>query len=128
MKSFEEQFEILKAGVLEITPEDEFVLDFRVAPDANWLAYRTQAGLFMVNIFDDSIAPRQIEDERASIPLVRGQGETIAWSPDSSAIAYTTQYGGRVHFFNEDRFADLSTPNLQNLRWSPNGSFLAGEA
>lgn len=82
----------------------------------------------MVNIFDERIAPRQIENERASVPLFRGQGETIAWSPDSSAIAYTTEYGGRVHFFRENRFADLSTPDLQNLIWSPDGSFLAGEA
>ena len=31
-------------GVRMITPEDEFVIDFGVAPDGNWLAYRTEIG------------------------------------------------------------------------------------
>ncbi|MEM9954130.1 MAG: WD40 repeat domain-containing protein [Chloroflexota bacterium] len=123
-----QRFGLGSEGVSTITPDEQFVLDFRVAPDANWLAYRTQEGLFMVNIFDEANNPRQIEDERASVPVIRGQGETISWSPDSSAIAYTTEYGGRVHFFREERFVDLTTPNLRNLLWSPDGAFLAAEA
>lgn len=123
-----QRFGLGSEGVSTITPEDEFVLDFRVAPDANWLAYRTQSGMFMSNIFDDSLAVRQIEDERASLPLIRGRGETIAWSNDSSVLAYTTEYGGRVHFFADNTFADLTTPDLMNLIWSPNGTFLATEA
>lgn len=123
-----QRFGLGSEGVSTITPEDEFVLDFRVAPDANWLVYRTQTGLFLSNIFDETIIPRQIEDERASVPLIRGQGETIAWSPDSSVLAYTTEYGGRIHFFGDNSFIDLTTPDLLNLLWSPDGTFLAAEA
>lgn len=123
-----QRFGLGSEGVSTVTPDGEFVLDFGVAPDANWLAYRTQSGMFMRNMFDDTLAPRQIEDERASIPLIRGEGDTIAWSPDGSALAYTTEYGGRVHFFADNVFADLTTPDLVHLAWSPDGNFLAAEA
>ncbi len=123
-----QRFGLGSEGVSTVTSDDEFVLDFRIAPDANWLAYRTQEGMFLSNIFDDSTSPRQIEDDRASLPPIRGRGETIAWSPDSSVLAYTTEYGGRVHFFADNTFVDLTTPDLLNLIWSPNGAFLAAEA
>ena len=124
-----QRFGIGSAGVDFVTPEDEFVLDFRVAPDGNWLAYRTQSGLFIRDMYaaDASAAPQQIV-AAASVPAVRGQGETIAWSPESDAIAYTTLDGGRVYFLDGGASAELGTPMLQNLRWSPDGSYLAAEA
>jgi Tol biopolymer transport system component len=119
-----QRFGLGREGVSRVTPDNEFVLDFRVAPDANWLAYRTQAGLFISNLFEIETI-RQIENDRASLPTIRGRGETMAWSANSDALAYTSNYGGQVHFFNENTFADLITPNLQHLLWSPNGMFLA---
>jgi hypothetical protein len=121
-----ERYGLGSEGVRRVSPEDEFVLDFRVAPDSHWLAYRTQAGLFLRDMFSESSRP--IEDQRAGIPPVRGRGETMAWSPDSTALAYTTEYGGRVHFFGDSTFADLTTPGLLHLQWSPEGQFLAAEA
>jgi hypothetical protein len=121
-----ERYGLGSEGVSRVSPEDEFVLDFRVAPDNQWLAYRTQDGLFLKDIFGD--ASRQIEDQRAGLPPLRGRGETMAWSPDSSALAYTTEYGGRVHFFADNTFSDLTTPGLLHLQWSPEGQFLAAEA
>lgn len=115
-------------GVSQVTPDDAFVLDFRVAPDANWIAYRTDAGLVMRDMFAPQADPILIEDQRASVPPLRGNGETIAWSPDSKALAYTTEYGGRVHFFESNTFVDLTTPSLFHLLWSPDGMFLAAEA
>lgn len=123
-----QRFGLGSEGVSTITSDSDFVLDFRVAPDANWLAYRTQSGLFLRNIFDDEMGIRQIEDDRASLPPIRGRGETMAWSSDSSALAYTTEYGGRVHFFADNTFVDLTTPDLFNFIWSPDGAFLATEA
>lgn len=115
------------SGVRQVTAADAFVLDFRVAPDGNWLAYRTLDGLFLRNMFVEN-STRQIEDTRASVPLIRGKGETIAWTNTSDALAYTTEYGGRVHFFDTGTFADITTPGLRDLRWSPDGAFLAAEA
>ncbi len=114
-------------GVRQVIPAETFVLDFRVAPDGNWLAFRTTDGLYLRNIFEEGIQ-RQIEDSRASVPLIRGRGQTMAWTHSSDALAYTTEYGGRVHFFDTGTFADLTTPDLRDLRWSPDGRFLAAEA
>ncbi len=121
-----ERYSLGAEGVRRVTPENEFVLDFAVAPDGNWMAYRTQAGLFTANMFvPESVI--QIEDARADVPDVRGKGETLAWSPQGDAIAYTTLYGARV-YFNTGFFSDITTPGLQNLSWSPDGRYLATEA
>jgi hypothetical protein len=114
------------AGVRPVTPEGAFVLDFGVAPDGNWLAYRTPEGLFISNMFVDE--NRQIEGSSASIPNIRGQGNTLVWSAASDALAYTTEYGGRVAFLDNATFADLPTPGLLHLLWSADGTYLAGEA
>lgn len=125
-----QRFGIGSSGVQFITPEGAFVLDFGVAPDGNWLAYRTQSGLFIRDTYADDPASteRQIEGASASAPTTRGRGETIAWSPTSDALAYTTLTGGRVHFLETGGFVDLATPLLQNLLWSPDGGYLAAEA
>lgn len=123
-----QRFGLGTEGVATVTPDDAFVLDFGVARDANWIAYRTQEGIFLHHMFDDSIETRQIEDERASLPVFRGRGETVVWTRDSTALAYTTEYGARVHFFLENTFADIENPNLLNLVWSSTGGFLATEA
>ncbi len=113
-------------GVSTITPDDTFVVDFAVAPDGNWLAYRTQEALYLDNMFreEDDI---QLEGTSASVPPIRGQGETITWSPDGSAVAYTTLTGLRV-YFTTGQFFDIEISPLLHLTWSPNGTYLAGEA
>lgn len=121
-----ERYGLGLAGVQSVSAASAFVLDFGVAPDGNWLAYRTPDGLFISNMF--TIEQRQIENARASIPPVRGRGSTIAWSPGSDALAYTTEYGARVAFLESDTFADITTPGLFHLLWSPDGGYLAGEA
>ncbi|QPC82353.1 PD40 domain-containing protein [Phototrophicus methaneseepsis] len=115
-----------RSGIQNVTPESDFVLDFSVAPDGNWLAYRTQQGITLTNMYSNSL-PQSIEDERASVPYIRGRGATMAWSPDSNNLAYTTLYGGRV-WFRQGQYTDLETPNLVNLVWSIEGGYLAAEA
>lgn len=115
------------SGVQTVTPDDEFVVDFRVAPDGNWLAYRTQTGLFLHQMHNDTDLI-VLEGSQAGVPGTRGRGETIAWSPSSDAIAYTTLDGGRVYFRQSNTFSDLGTPNLRHLLWSPDGRYLAAEA
>lgn len=114
------------AGVQSVTPEDQIVLDFRVAPDGNWLAYRTQDALYAVQMYGEATT-RLLDTETASLPPIRGRGETIAWSPDSSAIAYTTLTGARVQFIDGGS-VELTQPDLQNLVWSPDGRYLAAGA
>lgn len=114
------------AGVQPVTPEDQIVLDFRVAPDGNWLAYRTQDALYAVQMYGNETT-RLLDTETASLPPIRGRGETIAWSPDSTAIAYTTLTGARVQFIDGSS-VELTQPDLQNIVWSPDGRYLAAGA
>jgi WD40 repeat protein len=104
---------------------DTFVIDFAVAPDNVWLAYRTSQGLFLMAMDDEGQPPVQVEGSSASFPDIRGRGETIAWSPDSSFIAYTTFANGRVHSRATGAFQDLGVAPLEDLRWSPGGQYLA---
>lgn len=121
-----ERYGLGQNGVQTITPEDEFVLDFGIAPDGSSIAYRTQEGLFLADMAGaDSVV--QVEGDRADVPPIRGQGATIAWSPDKMAIAYTTQYGARVHY-REAGFADINNPQIAHLSWSPDGRYLAAQA
>ncbi|MDX1995135.1 MAG: hypothetical protein SF029_22325 [bacterium] len=114
-------------GVTTITPEDAFVLDFAVAPDGDWLAYRTEEGLSLMRISAEA-APVQIEGATADVPAIRGQGDTMAWTPDGGALAYTTLYGARVYFSLTRTFTDVPISPLRHLVWSPGGTYLAAEA
>lgn len=124
-------------GISLVTPEDEFIVDFGVAPNGSWLAYRTETDLILRDIRDDSSL--SVASGDAGAPPVRGRGETIAWSPDGDALAVTTDYGARVYFstlvtvpdalagiaFNE---VDLREGAFVQVLWSPDGGFLAAEA
>lgn len=125
-------------GISTVTPTEEFVLDFGVAPNGNWLAYRTETDLIVRDITDETT--RVIESNSAAgAPPVRGEGETIAWSPTGDAIAVATDYGGRVYLstlvnapeavpgmaFNA---IDLREGAFEQLVWSPDGVYLAAGA
>ncbi len=127
-----QRFGLGTEGVRTVTPEDAFVLDFGVSPDGNWLAYRTEDALSVTHLFLDNSA---IVETNAGVPPVRGQGDTLAWSPTGDTIAYTTLNGIRVHFNSglstledETKFADITVGEIHDLRWSPDGRFLAAAA
>src|SRR3982750_1801648 len=82
-------------GVTTVTPEDAFVVDFGVAPDGNWLAYRTEKGLYILNMYTQEAAT--IEEGPAVLPPSRGRGDTLAWSPTGYMLAYPTAYGVRTY-------------------------------
>ncbi|MBC7811815.1 MAG: hypothetical protein H7175_11745, partial [Burkholderiales bacterium] len=113
------------------TPEDEFVLDFGVAPDGNWLAYRTQEALFITDLHSGYSTTL---DTDADFPATRGEGDTVAWSPQGDAVAYTTLGGARVYFLSSPGvnivtfIIELHEGPFSNLSWSPSGRYLAAEA
>ncbi len=115
-----------EAGLKAITPLNTFVVDFRLAPDDNWLTYRTPDGLWLTNLYRDD-SPHQLEGASAGVPPIRGHGDTIAWSPQADALAYTTLTGVRVHFFTSGVFADVAIDSISHLVWSPDGRYLAAE-
>src|SRR5688572_5628600 len=121
-----QQYGIGTAGLRSVTPEDEFVLDFGVAPDGNWLAYRTEDALKLLDMGSET--NEEIEGATAGIPPVRGRGDTLAWSPAGDVFVYTTTTGGRAHFVGKDLFIDLPQGQLTQVLWSPTGAYLAVEA
>lgn len=117
------------AGVTPVTPEDLFILDFAVAPNNTLLAYRTEDGVYTLPLYREE-GPAQVDDAAAGLPPLRGRGQSMAWSPDGDAIAYTTAFGVRVHVETptEPFYADLSVNPVQHLVWSPQGTYLAAES
>ena len=54
-------------GVQTITTlGEEFVIDFGIASDDNWVAYRTTDGLYIASVYDPDM--RQLMDENADVP------------------------------------------------------------
>ncbi len=118
-------------GTTTVTPETDFVVDFAVAPDDNWIAYRTESGITLANM----ASPNQIRVLLESVitadfPPLRQGGQTMAWSNDGTQLAYTTTSGVRVAFnlgTNNVVFANILTSPAKHISWSPNGTFLAVE-
>ncbi|MEQ8674578.1 MAG: hypothetical protein RLP44_23760 [Aggregatilineales bacterium] len=116
------------AGVVDITPEADFVIDFAVGPDNDLLAYRTEAGLTLYRMSTDSDI--QLEADTAGDPPIRGRGVTMAWAAQGDALAYSVRYGVRVMFDSgaeQPTFADIQISAPVHLEWSPGGRFLAVE-
>ncbi len=119
-----------------ISPPGQQVVDFGPAPDGQWIAYRTAGSeeesfvpyLGVTSI--DGQSGQVIEFEQAGLPPISGRGQTLAWSPDGAAIAYTTPAGIRIYLsgLGEPVFVDLEGGPFINLVWSPGGGYLAAEA
>jgi hypothetical protein len=114
------------AGISDVTPADAVVIDFAVAPDGSHIAYRTEQELILKEIFSDNAV--SIEAETASLPPIRGQGDTLNWTSDGAMLAYTTLYGARVYFPATQLFSDIPQANVVSLVWSPDNSYLVVEA
>ena len=122
-----------------VTPPDQKVIDFGVAPDGRWVAYRTAVpdaagtGPFLAVTAIDGLSGQVLDFEEAGQPPIVGRGQTLAWSPDGAAIAYTTAAGLRVYLagvgeYGAPAFVDLAGGPFLNLVWSPGGGYLAAEA
>lgn len=123
-----ERYGLGTAGRARITPQDAFVLDFQVAPDGTWLAYRTQEGLYLVDMYAPNASPMALAGANVSVPYARGRGETLAWSADSRALAFTTLDGGGVYLLDTGDIMPLDARELLDLLWSPDGRYLAARA
>jgi hypothetical protein len=114
-------------GLTTITPEDVFILDFGIAPDDAWIAYRTESELAIVPLYGSG-APALTLD--AGLPPARGRGDTVAWAPTGDALAYTTDDGAGLWLnrFPEPITTTFGDGNFVELIWSPDGRYLAAEA
>src|SRR5690349_11146967 len=66
-----ERYGLGASGVSAVTPEATIVIDFGVAPDGIWLAYRTENNLMLHNMLTGEA--NEIEGATAGIPPFRGR-------------------------------------------------------
>jgi WD40 repeat protein len=128
-----ERFGLGATGIDPVAGDGQFIVDFGVAPDGDWLAYRTPDAFVVAEITTgEGIALAT----NPPLPPTRGAGSTIAWSPDASKIAYTTENGLGVRFRSPEPplrpgfFAvqagnDDAPDAFAEVLWSPDGDFLA---
>ncbi len=118
-------------GATTVTPEGDFVVDFAVAPDGNWIAYRTEEGITLAYMPNpDQIRVLLETVVTADFPPLRQGGQTMAWSNDGAQLAYTTASGVRVAFnlgTNNVVFTNILTSPARHLAWSTDGTYLAIE-
>lgn len=122
-----------------VTPAEQLVIDFGVAPDGQWIAYRTTASpdgsgnAFIAVTAVDGQSGQVLEFESVGQPPITGRGQTLAWAPDGTLIAYTTETGLRLYLPGAGEsgaplFQDHAGGPFLHLVWSPGGGFLAAEA
>ncbi len=109
-----------------VTPLEQEVLDFAVAPGGEWLMYRTDE---FIGISAVNGQGGQIIAWPAANPLSDARQRTLAWSPDSSKVAYTTPSGFEVYVPGTGPEAipfisPIPETPLRELAWSPNGQWL----
>lgn len=120
-----ERYGLGAEGVQTITAEGTFVVDFGIASDDNWFAYRSPEGLYVANVYDAD--DQLLVDESADAPPIRSEGDTLSWSPDDRQIAYVTLAGVRVYFRDEVITVDIPVNQVQHIEWSPSGEFLLAQ-
>lgn len=113
-------------GIETVTPETSFVIDFAIAPDNQRIAYRSEAGLVIGDLAAEGTG--EVVDAMAGFPPLRGNGASVAWTPQADAIAYTTPEGARIYYTALGAFATISQPSLMDLGWSPDGMYLLAES
>jgi Tol biopolymer transport system component len=78
-----------------VTPSEMTVVDFSVAPGGNWLIYRTPETVAIRSL--DGSQERTISRSAGAPESLPAPGtHSVAWSPDASKIAYTTERGFEV--------------------------------
>ncbi|KXK54538.1 MAG: hypothetical protein UZ13_00256 [Chloroflexi bacterium OLB13] len=108
------------AGVSDVTPPGALTLDFGLSPDGVWMAYRTDGAVGLYNMRTGEQRP--LDTTGASYPPYRGRGQSVAWSPQGDAVAYTTETGLRIAVL-DGSFGDIVIGPLISLNWSPDGQF-----
>jgi Tol biopolymer transport system component len=119
-----------------VTPPGQRVIDFAIAPDDNWIAYRTDNIVTLAPIYGSTTTQQnqqgqQIDTQATPSATLDLTMTTLVWSPDGLTVAYVIANGFRVAIPTENGKPQLISVEDRlaiNLRFSPNGSRLAAQA
>jgi hypothetical protein len=117
-------YEPQRARVTFSTPEDQTIVDFSIAPDGDWLVYRTPETLVMAQIGGEAIT---IDKDAPPPARIDANAATLAWSPDSMGIAYTTPQGLKTVYPGGKFATNIDRPYI-NLKWSIEGGRIAAQS
>lgn len=113
-----------------ISNPNQPVADFDIAPDGNWVVFRTAAeGMVIVG----QIAGQSgyvLEFESAAPPP--GPAQTIAWSPDGAALAYIVADGVRLAYPGAGAYGEAQFGHVQGdwheLYWEALEALIVSDA
>jgi hypothetical protein len=117
-------YEAQRARSIFSTPENQRIVDFSIAPDGEWLVYRTPDSLYMAQIGGEA---RIIDKDAPPPALIDPSAATLVWSPDSMGIAYITPQGLKT-IYPGGKTASIADRPYFNLRWSTEGGRLAAQS
>ncbi len=111
-----------------VTPLDQRVVDFDVAPGGGWLLYRLEDSVAIASM--DGNQGQLLAWDLAPVDVSSPAGlHTVAWSPDATRLAYTTATGFDVVTPGEGPGGDPLTYQVEEgavggLSWSPDSLWL----
>jgi hypothetical protein len=122
-------YDMQTAAPRPLSPTGQGVIDFTIAPDGNWVAYRANNTVTVRGVYSDTnLQIDSLAIPPAALDLVHN---TLTWSPDGLSIAYLIASGFRVAFPSPDgtpQTIDITDRLYINLRFSTQGSRLAAQA
>lgn len=102
-------------GQTVVSPDAQPVIDFDIAPDGEWYAYRTSSnnGVIVTELSGQSGYVVEFGD---SAPP-SSSAQTIAWSPDAARLAYIVPQGVRIAELGAGEYGDALFSTIQG-RWT----------
>jgi WD40 repeat protein len=111
-----------------VTPLDQQVVDFDVAPGGGWLLYRLEDAVAITSM--DGNQGQLLAWDLAPVDVSSPAGlHTVAWSPDATRLAYATAAGFDVVTTGAGPSGDPLTYQVEEgavagLSWSPDSLWL----
>ncbi|MBN2303878.1 MAG: hypothetical protein JXQ72_05345 [Anaerolineae bacterium] len=124
------QIDAASGAQTDLLSPDQFVIDFDVSPDGEWLVYRTDTNMVIVSQIGTGSGYVLEFFDVAPLPADPDQ-QTIVWSPDASAIAYLTYQGARIAELGAGEYGEAVFSDIpgqwRDLFWADTHTLVASD-
>ena len=118
-------------GQTVVSPIDQPVTDFDIAPDGEWYVYRSNANNAVVVSSLSGMGGYVLEFD-VNGPAQSSAAQTIAWSPDASRLAYIVAQGVRIAELGQGQYGEAVLSTIQGafaeLYWLDGQTIIASDA